>query len=385
MTPEHLQHALTSLVPGVRLDTDPPDAVLRAVERAAEDRPSDRTLSALAREVARFASANRGLQTIVGGVRRERLIRWDPDTTTWIGTDIETGAPAQVRVIRPEVDEPVLRRFLAREARALRPVLPTVRADGPAMVEAAPGQPLDMLECDVRRVTRALGTAVAGLARYEAEGLGLPTLVDEEVRWEGDCIHLVCLSPDATPDPGSNLATFSHRLIAPESAIAEVVEGFRALPPRSSAEAGEHLIAAMARHLTSEWHAHRIRHHRTAHADRIARLHATLGRLSAVMPPPRGRGAVGVDLEGRVTVVTGSEGKLAWGTVDRPELVWSPDGLNAPLARRLLRARAAAPPNPRLEAMVGGNPAYVEAVGRWLAASLRLRTLFLLLEKALAV
>jgi hypothetical protein len=121
---------------------------------------------------------------------------------------------------------------------------------------------------------------------------------------------------------------------------------------------------------------------RIAHQVRQARLHGALTALQQATPPPMGRGAVGVDLEGRTTLLLSAAGRVEWQTVGGDSIcLFDPnDGLNARDARRVLRARASAPTNMRLHADVGGDVAFVELTCRWLAAALHLRTLRLLLE-----
>ncbi|HMV67636.1 MAG TPA: hypothetical protein PKA64_12360, partial [Myxococcota bacterium] len=99
------------------------------------------------------------------------------------------------------------------------------------------------------------------------------------------------------------------------------------------------------------------------------------------VPPPRGRAAVGVSLDGRTLVVQNYDRVVLWGPVgDRPEVIWSADaGLDPQLARRLLRTRGSAPVSERLNREVEGNPVYVDRIARWAAGQLELRTLRLLL------
>jgi hypothetical protein len=90
---------------------------------------------------------------------------------------------------------------------------------------------------------------------------------------------------------------------------------------------------------------------------------------------------VGVDLEGALVVVSSSEVEVRFAD----ERVWAAgEGLRPQAARRLLRLRAAAMPNPVLEARVGGDPGLTDAVCRWVAAALQLRTTRLLLEQEVA-
>ena len=118
-----------------------------------------------------------------------------------------------------------------------------------------------------------------------------------------------------------------------------------------------------------------------ARHDRFSDL---LARLHAAVPPPRGIGAVGVDLEGLVRVVRSDGNTVAWGSNGRElTAIRDADGTLSPTeSRRLLRTRAAAPPNPRLSAQVGGSEEFTEAICRWVASAHHLRTLRLLVQKA---
>lgn len=379
MTPEQLarQVALLDLPhPTSAL----PDRLLRSLEELAEARPADRRLALLVREAARLASADRGLPRIVAGIRRERLVRWDADSTTWLGVDVASGAPALVRVLRPELDEPALRRAIARDARALAGVVDGLRVEGPALAAPAPGLPL---EADPGPALPTLGAVLVALAPWERAGLGLPALSPEELRHDGPRAWVVCLSPVHAPDAGPLLARLAARLHASdETPAARLLAGFQALPPRTVREATELLLRALGEDLTVRRVALAERWRRSHRALRLQRLRAAVARLRAAAPPPSGRGAVGVDLEGRITVVDSDGDAVLWGPIDDLAPIWTrAEGLDPVSARRMLRARAAAPPNPRLDAAVGGDPEATEAIGRWTAAALRLRTLRLLMDQ----
>jgi hypothetical protein len=89
-----------------------------------------------------------------------------------------------------------------------------------------------------------------------------------------------------------------------------------------------------------------------------------------------------VDLDGRITVVEGGPGGVRWGADRDAEIVFDDaSGFRPPVARRLLRARAVSPPNATLDARVGGDPAMTDAICRWVAAGLKLRTVQLLLDR----
>ena len=104
--------------------------------------------------------------------------------------------------------------------------------------------------------------------------------------------------------------------------------------------------------------------------------------VRVTVPPPVGRGAVGIDLQGRTTLVESRFGRVVWGPKEGPLVeVRTPDGeIQLPVARRLLRARRAAPPNPRLHQEVGGEEQFTESVCAWLRSAIGLRTIRLLIE-----
>jgi hypothetical protein len=361
------------------LDAHDPSAALARVELAAADRPRDRALVRAALALAERLAADLA-PPVIAGVRRRALIRWDAWTTTWTGTDLQTGEEVQIRALRPgALKDPVLRRWLEREARALRAVLPVRALDG-ALVTAVPGQPALEPRDDHPSAVRGLATALADLARWEGAGLGIPSPAAEELRQVGDSWVLVGLT---LADDVSQAIAGVCRRITGAAPVARAARGMAEWPPRSTAEAAETLGRAMADTLAAQRHELASRWLRGQHGFRTARLLAAVERLRAAVPPPTGRGAVGVDLDGQITVVRGEAGVIAWGPIDAPEIVYAPgSGVDAPLARRLLRARAASPPNRVLDQRVGGDPEFTEAACRWVSSELRLRTVRLLLEKA---
>jgi len=162
--------------------------------------------------------------------------------------------------------------------------------------------------------------------------------------------------------------------------LKSVLIGASELPAGSAAELVDLLRAALAEDLA------RARHElvRTAHdrrwKTRRMRLHALVHRL-ARYAPPAGRGAVGVDLEGRAIVLQGDGRTLRWGPIDGPKVeVLSRAGLHPTAARRLLRTRAAAAPSARLQGLVHGDEQFSERACRWIAAALTLRTVQMLLD-----
>jgi len=395
MTLDELSQLLGALpAHWIRADGTPTRALVQSIESRANDSPSDRRLANLIHHVARWASAPGGVPLTVGGVRREQLLRWDDWTTTWIGDDEMDGSQALVRVLRPwAASDPILRRQIGREARSLGEVVDGLTAFEdtlPGLRAPLPGTPMtanssdSTVQVDVLH-TRLLATALVAVARWEERGLWLPTLARDEVRNCGDHLSLICLSPSEHGDHGSLLSHIGDLLgHHDDSRLGALRSALIQAPPSSATDATAYAIAAMAEHLAGRRHDLFSRHARSRHIDRVARLYAVTRRLHESLSPPRGTGAIGVDLEGQIQVVHSDGSVVSWGPEGSPKRVYSPeDGFVAPEARRMLRARAAAPNSERLQAEVQGQSAFTNAIGQWLAASLKLRTVRLLLEKSL--
>src|SRR5690606_14572620 len=190
MTPDRLRTELQRLdasLPGV----EEPTRLLRALEALAERHPTRADLASLVLAAHGLATAGDGLPSLVAGVRREVLVRWDATTSTWDGPHLETGLPSRVRTLAPHAArDPVLRRALIRDGRAAQHGLgdlAVITDDGPwlGVRVALPGVPLaagaDADERDRPEVlTRMAISAVADLARWESARQGLPDLADRE-------------------------------------------------------------------------------------------------------------------------------------------------------------------------------------------------------------
>lgn len=380
----HLPAARARLASLLQLPAAPddPSAAVRAAEAAADARPGDPGAAEALRIAHGWATADHSLPAVVGGVRRERLLRYDDVSTTWVGVRVLDGRPAMVRALRPAfVRDPVWQRHLARAARARTWSGAIATVEDGALVVPLLGIPLGSRAIGSASPVATVARAVAALARADAAGISLPALDADEVRLQGDDVGIVCLTVDGPPSFPDNLAALSMGLSPTENDEADaVLAGFEAFPPRDAADAAEALSRLFASSLASRWHALRARRARSAHLDKAARLYEAIEALERSTPPPRGRAAVGVDLDGRVTVVSGDGVAIVWGPVGaEPAEVWSvSEGVTPREARRMLRARAAAPHNPRLQKQIDGDGAFVEAVGRWVAAALQLRTLRLL-------
>lgn len=371
-----------------RLDLPRPEDLpatdwLRALERAAEAAPWNRALAAAIPLAADLASVLDHTPAVLAGVRRERLVRWDAVSSTWLGTAVDHATPTMVRALRPEVArDAVLRRWLAREGEALLRVLP-IRADEPEAALRVEVSGFPLWSGAGPTPAHPLLSGLARLAEWEAAGLGLPTLVAEELRVdEGGRVRVVCLSP-GEGGVSRGIAALARALRAGgDGPLPAVLRGLAELPPATVDEAGRAAREALAETLTRDRHEIARRFREGTQRRRAGRLVDQVRRLAAAVPPPTGRGAVGVDLDGRITVLEASPRAVTWGPLESPELLWDPvEGFRPPLVRRLLRARASSPPNASLNARVGGDAATTEAVCRWAAAGLKLRTVQLLLDR----
>lgn len=391
MTPEGLADIIRPLardLPGV----EDPARLLRALEALADRHPADRVIAAAIHGTNDLATAGDGVPAVIAGVRRESLVRWDAWTATWDGPAVATGAPARVRALRSAASrDPVLRRALIREGRVVQDALGDLvvaveESPWPALRVILPGSPLSpRVDADDRRrpevLGRLIGTAVADLARIESRRIGLPPLSPREVLDTGDALRVVCLTPQAPGEAGPSLSGIARTLQrwwgeGDDGAVEALLDGLATFPPRHATEAGRQVREALAQDLAATRHRLRGRAHAVSRQERHARLFDAVSRLGLAVPPPEGRGPVGVDLDGRVTVVDSRAGRVRWGPPGEVVLVREFDGeIEVREARRLLRAHAAAPPNPRFAGEVGGSPEDVVRICRWVASALQLRTI----------
>ncbi len=382
MTPTRLRRLLRDREDARELaDLDPPELAV-ALEVLAEADPSDRALERLTLEAQAWAdledTALRGT-----GLRLGRVVRWDDWTVTCEAVDVVSGHDVLARVLRPHARTPAHRRRLSRTARALAAALPGPYEErsgaDPAVCAPLPGGPLvEGAPPDVAVGLRAALRIAADLEARERAGLGTVDPDENELRQAPEGARLVCLQLSADPVRLDDLVGRLFHVL-PDGPLDAVLDGAVELPPASMAELAPALLGALAQELASARHGVVTRWKSRRHAHDLARLRALVDRLSG-FPPPAGRGAVGVDMEGRTTVLVGDGRTLSWGPVDGPSLaIVSEQGLHPRTARRLLRARSDAPPSARLNALVDGDIAYAEHACRWVAAALSLRTVRLLL------
>ena len=388
MTWEMLERVLASVGGTIALDPLKPAEALHHLEALADKDPIDRRVAAAIRALHDSLLAGVGLDPVVGGIHRERLVAWNAWDATWIGSDTTTGSEGLVRTLRPDLADPVRTRCLARDARALADLVPGLRSGTGWIAAPAPGTALpDRPTSDPARLARIVSTGLAALTAFEQTGQW-PVLADEQWRVTDTGLVLVALETRSPGDVGGVLAWFASRLLGDVESSSPLTEALAAIveaPPRTAAVGSEVIEHALATDLAARRHDLFHRRRETAHGDRVARLLDAVQRMERALPHPLGRGAIGVDLEGNPTAIEGRREGLWWGPLGSMIPVWTTaSGFDAPEARRLLRARAAAPPTDRLQREVEGDAAFTDAAGRWVAAGLKARTIRMLLERELS-
>ena len=391
MTPTALRRQLRARPDTRSLATvTDPDSLHRSLELLAERNPLDRELAELVAFAHEWATVRHGLLPVTAGLRLGPVLRWGRSTVTVEATEVDTGATVVARLLRATHRDPAWGRALARDAAALAavPGLGATLRDQEHLAIVAPvdgGPLLDVGERAPSDAVRAAVRIVADLAAREAAGLQAPDPDDDELRLSNDGAQLLCLDPNGDPDV--RMGDLAERLLQLLDGAPGVPEGLRTalagaarFAPASAAELAELVTAALGDELAAHRHALSAKWHDRRHRLSAARLRAMVERLAAY-GPPSGVGAVGVDLDGKPTLVRGDGTTLTWGPAEGPQLaILSAQGLHPRTARRMLRARAAAPHNDRLDALVSGEPGFSEAACRWVAAALQLRTLVKLLE-----
>lgn len=401
--------ALLTHLPGPPLDPEDPELPAHLGDLADLD-PVDADLRAAMLAAHARATAERGLPARVAGVRRDVLVRWDDWTATWVGPHAETGRSWMLRLLRPEArQDPYLRRRIGLDAAALAEVVPGlvwVTASGPVSGDHPPEDPAALLGIGAplpgpafvkaspggKARSAALASlvvrTVAHVKAWADAGLGFPARLDPtEIRDADDHLAMVLLTPHA-PGGAGDLTAFLARGLrrwwrgSGDHALADLLDGLVAAPPDDLDDAAERCVAALAEELADVRHGLVRRAADSAREDQRERLVRALADLDAAMPPPEGRAALGVDLDGATLIVACDGQTVAWGPVGAAaDTVWDEDeGFDVPMARRLVRARGAAPVSDRLNADIGGDPAYADRIARWVAAGLELRTLRLILD-----
>lgn len=387
MTPDDLRR----LVEPYAAVIDEPAAWIAALEARCEADPTDEGLTAALLQTHACVTTAEGLPSVIAGVRRERLVRWDDHSATWDGVEVATGRNTRIRTLRGQAArDPVLRRLLLREGKLLASVLsvPVYVHDGawPAITAVLIGEPLgvfaDLDDHDRPEVlARRLGTAIDELARAEALGIGFPALDRRELLDTPAGIAVVCLTPTPRVSAGQQLECIARSLTewwadGPNTPVDGLLAGMIQFAPDTIAEARERWQEALSEHLLGLRHALARRSQLWRHETRAERLRAAVVALEA-FPPPQGVGAVSVDLEGQITVLHADGQRIHWTVGDQTSEIWGSAGLVVREARRLLRAHGSAPPNARL---APADPVFVDRACRWIGAALQLRTMRLLLD-----
>jgi hypothetical protein len=240
---------------------------------------------------------------------------------------------------------------------------------------------------DPAQLPRRLVTALAALQRAEVAGVAFPPLSGDELIDGPDGIAIACLTPADPAASTGAIGRLAEALIAwwgedgPETPVDVALAGMVVWPPRDVKEA-EHVVRkGLVERLTADLHDRSARFDILWHEVRRERLLRAVEALAVAVPMPEGRGAVGISLDGSVVVLVGDGGVMQYGPENGDKTdVFGPAGFAVPDARRLLRARAAAPSNARLHAQVGGDERFVDSACRWIASGLALRTTRLLLD-----
>lgn len=388
MTWEMLAKLLSEAAPTAHEWAAPPASHLSWLEERAAANPAERHWDRLL--LATQDACRASEEPIPAGCTwvLSDLIRWDGLTTTRAGHDPASGKRVLVRQLRTSRRaDPLALRLFRRQTESLLTRVPDLVRRDDWCGAPLPGSPL----AEERAATggllaRLLGTGLAELTRWQAGGcspLHTPVQWCETERG----LVLVCLEEGPRGDMAEDIAWLARALGGAESSD-EPVEELRAAlvlaPPAAPMEAEEALLAAMATQLAGERHALFLRDRDLRASNRLAALARALERLAEAMPPVEGIGAVGVDMEGQVLAVHSNSDAVLWGPPGALEPLWTAHtGFAPPVARQFLRARARSPSNPRLHREVGGQAEVTQAVGRWVAAGLKLRTLRILVRHQL--
>lgn len=383
MTPSRMRRLLLARHDTRTLVGLAPGTLAKALEALADRSPGDRELDELTAQAQAWASLEGRLRG--SGLRIEAVVRWDHWTASVEAVHLESGATVLARLLRAEARGSENRRRLARHARVLTDIdglgAALVAGDHPAIVAPLPGGPLlegppPTESLAVRAAVRVLGD----LAAREAAGLGRLDPDHRELRLSDNGAQVVSLHVGDEPPAVRALAEVLAEAL-PSDPLRRALAGAATLPPASVADLQRTITAGLAEHLAEERHRIVRRWRDRKHERDRARLRRAIERL-ARFPPPIGTGAVGVDLDGRTTSVRGDGQTLTWGPHGGPQLaIVSEQGLHPQTARRLLRARSAAPPNTRLDRDVDGDEGFADRACRWVAAAVSLRTV----QKLLAV
>jgi hypothetical protein len=322
-----------------------------------------------------WATADHGLAPKIGGVRRQSLVRFDRWTSTWQGHDAE-GQGALVRVVRPHVaSDPVVLRWLARDASWLQPLCSTLTAGAGWLSCELPGEAAEPGHRDQERAARSVGHLIQQMKRWGDAGLSAPTPVLEELRDTDDGLVLATLTPAANTVCG--VLRRAAETVTSDGPIGDALILWQTHPPELE-EAIQQWQRALATMLTARRHGLLQRWYGALDGSRRMRLYDATLRLGRAVPPPMGRGVVGVDLDGTPLVIVSDGTSVVWRGDER--LYDRTGGFAAAAARRVLRTRASAPLSARLHAEHDADTTFTDNICTWIAAALKLRTIGMLLH-----
>ena len=401
MTPEELQTTLDIALPDMELPSvEFPGALVRAMEQYLDSEGPKPALWTLMGAVHNRLQCTEGIPAVIGLCRIEQLVRWDDWSVTFDGSHTQTGEMLRIRTLRRHVkSEPWYRRQLFREGNALisaglAPKLERQTGPWPALIHPLDGPPLEEGAPVSGHTERAIwsirlwGTALQDLITWEQSGFTLPRLSYRDLRLNEAGLGIVCLSPSGNPRQTPNLDLVASAILNTygedvAESIEPLLQGLIDFPDSSPTDIAERLIRSLSSTLADLRHGFVLDQHQATRENRLERLRHWLKRLANNQRPPAGNGALGVNLDGHTTVVSGQGQSLLWGVSDqRSATIWSEqEGLTVREARRMLRSHSVAPHNARLNRQIGGDPAYVDHVCRWLNAALQMRTLLMLTEK----
>jgi len=326
----------------------------------------------------------------IGDIHPETLIRWDKWTSTWIGTERNTGRAYQVRVInRENQPSPFFSRALRREKRALETLFPAIQygsEEEEFIALPLPGAPFGEGHgaLPLHNGIKLIGRALAFFEKWSDAGLVPPRLSPHELRDHDGLLTISCLSPFCG-EGSSSAVNAILPLLRPSCEgtehLADFFEALAEFPDADLSLVEQSWRRLLARALTQDRHQLAIRWRQSSVSDRATRLYRAVQRLHEAFPAPTGRGVLGVDLEGLPLLVESTSEQLSWGPKGHFSLINAQDQPLSPReARRVLRARASAALNARLHEEHDADPQFTEAICAWLSSSMRLRAVRLMLE-----
>lgn len=388
-TPPHLDDALRQRgLPSTDQSVAP-----RRLEAQADADPASASLRELMDALYLSTTADAGLDPVIGDLRRGRLVRWDAWSTTWEATSTTSGQPHLLRILRPVWHaDPWRIRALQRDARALRPALPSVfvLSDSPPAIAApCPGPaatlPPSAPPPSAQAWLRMVLDTYHHLQRWERSGLGFPLLSPAEIRDDGTALRLCCLTPTADHHAAPAIRHLAAVLLAfwqdgPDDAVVGALQGLAHHPPHRVAVATDVLRRALAERLASHRHQVARRARTASRALSRARLIHAVERLSELGLPPTGRARVGTSLDGKPLLLHSDRQRVTWGPEGQAETVVESGEVDAALVRKVVRHFDAAPISARSAEALGADAELGPRLVRWLIAAQELRTLRLLLR-----